>query len=404
MKANVVDSPLGVRSAGKAFIRNIGSRLPGQGSCVFVESDGLRVVVDCGVNLQNKGTGRYSTEELAAQIVATWSGFIILTHFHVDHWAGLQAVIRAYQKAGMPIPPIIATDITWALLQRQPFAVWLVRGQSDRIQLIPNRHSVEGSAGALILGSENVLCTSDFWAMDLPKDLPKVGVLIINCTKAYEPNPKEDKEQKIQDNILALIRETLLHEKANFYGAMFSTHVRRALDLERKIEQMIGFLPVIMGASLRANLDVIRPDFSGRRSERVVLLTGVWAHDDAALMRLANGEDYERYLKPGDTVALAGSIPTWNPELTAQIEAMCRKLKYIGVRLVVDVTAPKAWEQWGCERKEIHNSGHGHMPEIAGVIDQVQPEKVVISHASPEACAIVECYCRSKGIIVLEAD
>lgn len=416
-----VGSLFGAKPVAKAKIKVIGSMESGQGSCFVVEDGDMTVVIDCGANSTNGSVaGKCSTESVAAQIVKAKPDFMVVTHFHADH-AAFEAVINAYQKTTAQIPPIIATDETWELLQRRLFANPLsdfmartmgFRSSDSRIKLIPNRHSVIGSAGALVLGPKNVLYTSDFWAMDLPSDLPKVDLLIVNCTTAHKSEPRDNKEPRIRQNIMALISETLKeNSRANCYVAMFSTQLERAMWMEREVCRTTGSLPVIIGTSLRTNLDAVRPDQAERRSGRVVLATGVWAHGVrgfpnegvSALVRLANNTDRSRSLKPGDLVVLSGSIPTWHHKLPAQIEAMCRKLKTIGVRLVVDVSAPESWEQFA-ERKEVHAGGHGNMPEIEDLINRAKPKQVMPFHASPEARAIVARYCESKGIKVIAAE
>jgi len=418
-----VGSLLRAKPAAKVVIRIIGSVLSGQGSCLLVESNGLKVVLDCGSNSTNLNVaGKVSTQSVAEQILQARPDFIVPTHFHADH-AGFQRVVETYRTARLPFPPFIATDVTWKLVQQRWFGQQLpsilakrmgFRGESNRIRLIPTKHSVIGSAGVLVLGPKNVLYTSDFWAMELPADLPKIDMLIVNCTTVRKSEPRDDKEVRIRQNVLGLIKETLVkNSSANCYVAMFSTQLERAMWLEQETLKLTGRLPVILGISLINNLDAVRPDSGQPRSSRIALTTGVWAHGEdylaneregiSALVKLANDIDRYRQLKPGDLVVLSGSIPTWHHELPRLIESMCRKLRAMGVRLVVDVSAPSNWEQFA-ERREVHAGGHGNMPEITDLIDRVKPKMVMPFHASHEDREVVAKYCESRGIKVIKVE
>ena len=403
----------------------IGSEDSGHGSSVRLDDGETNLVLDCGTDSTNGSmAGQRGTDEVATQIVAANPDYIIVTHYHSDHYAALPAVEKAYRNARRPVPPIIATDPTWELLQGRlydtplsPFIAKTMgfRGESAKVRLIPNRHSVIGSAGVLVLGRKKVLYTSDFWAITLPEDLPPIDLLIINCTCAYKTAPREDVELRIRKNVLGLIKETLDgNSHANAYVAMFSTQLDRAMWFEHEVQSMTGITPVIMGASLRNNLDAVRPGMHSHGFGRVALVTGVWAHGErrwldegiSALVRLSNGNDRYRSLKRGDLVVLSGSIPTWSPELTAQIKKMCERLAGLGVRLVVDVSAPEDWSSFA-ERKEVHAGGHASGPEVFDLIDQVarrsKPGKLQVMpfHASLETRKIVADYCTSKGIKVV---
>ena len=118
------------------------------------------------------------------------------------------------------------------------------------------------------------------------------------------------------------------------------------------------------------------------------------------MVRLSNGADRQCELKKGDLVVLSGSIPVWSPFLTEQIKTMCQRISAIGVRLVVDTSAPEDWSQFA-ERREVHTGGHGNMPEIVSMIQKIKPKLVLPFHASPEAREKVADYCRGRGISVI---
>ena len=416
-----------LRPRPRPTLRNIGSADAGGGSCLMWCDNGLAVAIDCGASPSNKnGDSQETAERIVAEIVATRPKFLVISHFHYDHWGVLTRLVIEYRKRRIPLPAIVCTDITWKLLERYLFEdtrlsmQMLVnlgfRAQSDKVKLIPNKHSVPGSVAALLLGTKNVLYTSDFWALDLPDDLPSIDVLVIDVTGAEDMDPHEDIEMEARTNIMSLATETLKGDAgANTYVAMFSTHLERATWLEREIQALTGNLPMINGRSLVENLKAVRQDVGGYHTRRFVLTTGAWAQGQAhwdgmgssALVRMANGTDRRCRLKPGDTVIISASIPMWSRYLPAQIREMCLKIRAFGVRVVVDISAPEKWEQLGIERRKVHSGGHGSMHEIADTINRVlsmnrgHSLKVLPFHASPEAREKVAEYCRGRGISVI---
>lgn len=407
-------------STGPTTIDVVGSIDSGKGSCLVVRSGGMTVAIDCGGSPENGNEeSKRAKEKIVAEILSARPKFLPITHFHFDHWGCLPEIVEAYRSRRLPLPSIVSTDTTWKLLERYLFegssmsnAMLLTlgfRGQSDRIRLIPSKHTVPGSAAVLLLGKKNILYTSDCWDIELPDDLPKIDTLILDSTGAEKSEPRRDIEGEIRQNILALAKETLERDgDADVYVTMFSTQLERAMWLENETVKMTGMYPCINGSSLMNNLDCIRPEVRWSRWSRVALTTGIWAqgqkHWDgesaSALVRMANGTDRRCQLKKGDLVILSGSIPTWSPTITAQIKEMCEKIYALGVRLVVDTSAPEEWSMFA-ERREVHAGGHGNFPEITGLINKIRPRQVLPFHASPRAREKVAEYCQSKGIGVI---
>ena len=400
--------------ASKTTLYVVGDMNAGRGSCLFVVSGGKTIALDCGGDPSN---GNGAASEIAVRIVAEVAArrmkYLVISHYHFDHFGALRKIVEGCREKRIPLPAIVCTDITWSLLERyifedaslsSPMLMRLgFRAKPDNIRLIPNRHSVPGSAGVLVLGKKNVLYASDCWDIDLPDDLPPIDVLIMCSTGACNEYPRQDIELRIRANILALIKETLVNDdRSNVYVAMISSQLSRATWLELGVTELTGFPPIIKGRSLAENLDIVRPKVGGHRSGRAALTTGVWAQGlghwegASAMVRLAEGTDKQRKLKKGDLVILSASIPVWSPALTAQIKIMCQKIDSLGASVVVDTSAPESWSQLA-KRIPVHTGGHGNMPEIASMIERINPKQVLPFHASPEAREKVAEYCRGRG-------
>ena len=416
----VAGSVLRFKPKSETTIEIVGSEESGHGSCILVHDGDITVAIDCGASPQENGALGSVTRKIVAALIAARPKVMVISHFHFDHWGSLSAVIKEFLRKRINPPAILATETTWKLLNlfggiSLPTTLLKAFGvraeQTAKIKLIPNSHSVPDSASVLLLGRKNILYTGDCWAIDLPADLPRIDVLIMDSTGAEKPNPRQDNELEIRQNIAGLIAETLENDcRANAYVAMFSTQLERAMWLESEIQRTTGFLPALMGTSLFNNLNLLRKDSKERRSNRVALTTGVWAQGEedwlnggvSAMVRLSRGAHTRRRLKHGDLVVLSGSIPTWSVSLTRQIKAMCQRMSSFGVRMVVDVSAPEYWSAFA-ERREVHAGGHGNLPEIVGLIEKIKPKQVLPFHASARAREIVAEYCRAKGIGVITA-
>lgn len=396
----------------------------GEGSCLIVAENGFKAVLDCGADPTST---LLSIQKTVGRLLQFRPDFVVLTHFHYDHFGALPYYLKELKDRNIAWPVIIATQETFGLLcsrletmrKIQNFPRLLGGGflsagrrlyraeKTDKIELIPNLHSVPGSCSVLVKGKKNVFYTGDFFDISLGR-LPLIDLLVIDSTCALKDEPRDSSvECQARKNVWSLVEETLNeNSQSKAYIALFSTQLDRAVWLYKKTLQLTGRKPNVDGSSLFWNMKTYHPEFfSEDCGYRVALMTGVWAQGEStsfaqsALVRLSNGVD-RHGIKKGDIIILSASIPVWNASLTEQIKFMCIRLKGMGARVVVDESSPEDWGRFA-ERKKIHQGGHANFPEIANAIRKLKPRKALPFHASVLAREKIARFCREEGIEVV---
>ncbi len=413
----------------KVEIEVVGLVGAGQGSCLILKDDKDTIIIDCGASPTHYSESELMIQRIVSRIVNARPQYIVISHYHFDHVGALVPTLREFANMGLPLPIIIATNMTWQLLKKSLISAGFstdsfassnyryVKHQTSttKITLLDVNHSVPGSASVWYQGSKNVLYTSDFRKMEIPRQLSNIDLLVVDSTGAMRDEPWEDSETLAQETIVNLARETFAKNPlASVYVALFSTQLCRAFSLEQAIKSLMGCFPKLYGSALFQSLQAFRKYVPGNTTERFNLVTGVWAQgegnysrrEDSALVGLSHGGIHGIQLKPGDMVILSGSIPAWSEELMAQINSMCRRIHEMEVGVVIDSSFPKV-EGSFARRAKVHCAGHGNLPEIVGAIDAVSatsPNLLVMPfHGRDDALGRVAAYCQDKGINVMPA-
>lgn len=401
----------------------------GQGSCLIFKDGKDVIVVDCGASPANHPESESIMQKTVSRIVRACPQYIVISHHHADHDFALVPTLKEFARMGLPLPTIVATDMTWQLLKKSlAFAGFSTDSSSsssyrhvkhetstNKITLSDVEHSVPGTASVWFQGSKNILYTADFRKMELPKQLSNIDLLVVDSTGAMRDEPWEDTEALVQETIMDLARETFARNSlASVYTALFSTQLRRASGLEQAVKKLTGCFPKVYGSALLQSLQAFRGYVPRDTTERFNLVTGAWAQgegnrfreEDSALVKLSYGTIHGVQLKPGDMVILSGSIPAWSGELMAQISSMCKRIHEMGVQVVIDSSFPKV-EGSFARRAKVHCAGHGNLPEIVGAIDAVSATspnlQVMPFHGREDALNRVAAYCQGKRINVIPA-
>ena len=407
---NLTGSPVSIQIAG--------STESGGGTCLVVKDTNESVVIDCGANPRELGEFR---QRMAQAILKARPNHVVITHGHYDHMGSLPDTINYFERQGIVFPPIVATQTTYDLIRRQLEKKNRCKlthlTETGQIKMVENRHSIPGSAGILLnlRGNKTIFYTGDFHGFP-SLDLPSVDLLIIDSTGAMRKEPRKDNEVLIRKNIVNLIEETLeRNPRASVYVALFSTQLERAAYLEIEALRLTNFQAGIAGMSLWESLLAYRKDMAPARSGRFTLVTGVWAQGEAnwygedrsVLVKMSRKEYPNCKFKKGDLVILSGSIPTWSPSIATNIFSMCKRICDMGVRVVVDTSAPEIWAFSGIEKMAVHCGGHGNLPEILSVVDAIRAKnpnvKVMPMHGSQQSLNEVAWNCIERDLDVIEA-
>ncbi len=397
-----------------------GNQRPGEGSALIIrDDDGQAIGLDCGCSTTNG-----HSYDLAGKIAAAYSkqslGHLCISHFHADHYGLMSEVLRRLTDSKIQLPIIVATELTARLLSQRlyntlPTLLDHLRFQTStaRIRLVTTRHSVPGSAAIFYQGQRTILYTSDFYAIDLPGNMPAVDLMIVDATNANKESPREENgEQEARENIRRLMAEVNQPNHGNVYIAMFSTQLERAAWLYWQTKELTGDFPFVNGGNLLSRLktfinweDATDGPITSNPQSPVVLLTGAWAQgiddsDSSALVKLAQRKDFNSRIQPNDTVILSCRIPVWSNTIADQIKLMCTLLKGQGARIVVDESAPDSWLEFA-EKQKVHIGGHGNLPELMAAIQAVRPGLVMPFHADYQSRQRLARACQENGLEVL---
>lgn len=408
----------------QTIISVVGEDDAGAGSCIMFQDTVLNVALDVGAdpNDVEPEVASLRNQETVFRLLTEQPKQIVVSHFHYDHFGVIKDFLRACKVSGFPWPEIICTRITATLLQNSLHkgkvfdssgdytsnSLWFKLG-SDRITLIPSLHSVPGSAAVLVRGVEKKLFyTSDMISIDIKTELPKVDYLIVDATRAEKRGfYNKDDNLFVLKNIAEETLSWLIDNPRNrVFITMFSSQLERASRLYKGF-RATGHKVGIEGSSLFSNLKVyMGNELYAHHGSAVNLTTGIWAqgwiHDgngESGLVKLIRGTSKNPGLRPGDMVILSGSIPIWSEEITVRIEAMVAEMKKIGVKVVVDVSAPQKWKHFA-KIKKVHVHGHGSLDDIMTVVEKIPADVVIPFHASASAKKALAAECEKKRLTV----
>ncbi len=210
-------------------------------SSVFVEMDGLRVVVDAGIR-QARGETLPDFRTLQESLGPAVPDAFVLTHAHLDHSGALPVLVRTW-----PTVPLIATQATADLvrillldslkimeLEREEEVPLFTADEveqtlarirtvafddpvdvaSGRIRLLPAGHILGAGAAVLESGPRRVVVTGDLSVADqrtvpgMPPPRIRPDVLVVEATYGDRLHAsREAEERRLAERVAAAVEE-----------------------------------------------------------------------------------------------------------------------------------------------------------------------------------------------------
>jgi ribonuclease J len=371
-------------------------------NCLALEQRGEVLVVDCGVTFDSRGLG-IDVVHPRFDALEAFGGRIrglVVTHGHEDHIGAIPYFLRRFDV------PVWAPPYSIGLLQaraeeheilhhavlrptepRRPFEVG-----SFRVEPIRVTHSI-ADATALAIGTDagTIIHTGDFKFDEDPPDgehfdvarfeeLANGGVaLLFSDSTNIDAQGPTGSETGVGHALHRLVEDA---EGAVVVG-LFASNVHR-LRLLGAVAQATGRKIVPLGRSMSTHFRVARatgyldwPDGLVVSPERardlpkrtiLALATGTQAETNAALARLARGEQQNLLLAPGDRVILSSRVIPGNEP---QVYGLMGQFLRLGVEL----------KSWASDRA-VHVSGHAHRQEQRRMLELVRPRSFVPVHGT----------------------
>lgn len=340
---------------------------------------------------------------------------IIITHGHEDHMGALPYVLSQLNV------PIYATKLTQGLISvklkehrfKEKATFKIVRAGSKillgsfKIEFFSVCHSIPDSVGLIIRTPVGVVVHSGDFKLDYtPVDgkvtnlsrlaqLGAEGVLLLLSDSTYAELPGYTPSEKV-------VGETLEQIMAQASGRVIITtfsslisRVQQVIDAAVKHQRRVS----IIGRSLRDTVRIaselgylrIPPgiichleELRGLPHNRVVLLTtGSQGEPTSALVRIANRNNREIHIVPGDTVVMSATPVPGNEALVNRtIDDLFRQ----GARVIYEKLA------------QVHVHGHGSQEELKLLLTLTKPRFFVPIHGEYRHLSLHAQLARTLGM------
>lgn len=351
---------------------------------------------------------------------------IFITHGHLDHTGAIPYLVPSLGN-----PPIYAAPLTAGLIQKRqeefPRAPKLRIVRISNTTKIPSgkhfviepfhvTHNISDAFGLLIhtpVGT--IVHTGDFKfdytpADDLPADMGKLagvgakGVLALlsDSTNAQSPG-YQISEQQVGESLETLIKGV----KGRLIIGMFSSLITR-LQQVCDIAAAEGRNIILIGRSLQQNVEIAHQlgylkfkkglmieekDFHRIPDDKLIIIcTGAQGQKNAALMRIARGDDRLVDLKPGDTIVFSSSVIPGNER---SVERLQDSLARRGAKVI------------NYAMMDIHAGGHAKQEDLKLMIRLMQPKYFIPIHGTrfnlvKHAELAEECHIPTKNIFITD--
>jgi ribonuclease J len=340
---------------------------------------------------------------------------IVVTHGHEDHTGALPYILSRVPAT------IYATALTQALISlklrehRCSDKAQQVTVESHgrfklgcfEVEFFPVCHSIPDSVGLVIRTPAGVLVHSGDFKLDYtpvggpPTDLTRLaqvgaeGVLLLMADSTYVELPGyTPSETTVGETLERIIGQAPGRVIVTTFSSLLS-RVQQVLDIAARQGRKV----FIVGRSMRetsriaAELGYLRvpagillnmPDLNGMPGEKVILLTtGSQGEPTSALVRIANKDNSQVRIIPGDTVIMSATPVPGNEALVNRtIDNLFRQ----GAHVIYERITP------------VHVHGHGSQEELKVMLNLVKPKYFMPVHGEYRHLSLHARLARNMGL------
>ncbi|NLB48758.1 MAG: ribonuclease J [Erysipelotrichia bacterium] len=323
---------------------------------------------------------------------------LVITHGHEDHIGAIPYLVK-----NLNVPIIYAPRLAAALIRNKleehrisdktPLIQYsedtVVNVDTFKISFFRVTHSIPDSFGIVIDSEEGRIVTTGDFKVDLTPIGPDINLTKIaqlgnegvDLLLSDSTNAEHEGYTPSEKNVLDAIDDVFVKAPGRLIVSTFSSNISRiqqicdvALKYARKL--------VILGRSMERALATARsfgyikiPDdmiiepkaIKNFKSDQIVIIcTGSQGEPTAALSRIANGENKDIRIAPGDTVVLSSSPIPGNVLMVDQI---INRLARCGAEVVTNAIL-----------NDIHSSGHPSKQELRLVLKLIKPTYFMPMH------------------------
>jgi ribonuclease J len=338
---------------------------------------------------------------------------IIPSHAHLDHVGAIPFLAHRYNAE------IIGTPFTIEILKSllrdenlflknrlrtvQPNSFAYVQGKHKKykVDFINITHStIQCALVALHTNEGVVLYANDFKLDDSPvlgqkpnyeklKEISKEGVKVLIIESLYAGDERKTASEKVAKVLLEEVLLTMNNRNAGLIVTTFSSHIARLksiVEFGKKLDRKIIFLGRSMNkyvkaaakidmcpfkkdieiATYRSQLEKKLKMIDKKRENYMIVCTGHQGEPGSILDRLAKDKLPFRFRNKDHVVFSSSVIPAQTN--IENREKLDDKLKRKGVRLF----------------NNVHVSGHAGREDLRALIDLINPEHIIPSHAGSD--------------------